>query len=248
MKRMALVAMLLIGALLSAAVAFGQDDLAAPEQQAMSDTVQNALENNPSNQSSDWVNPDSGNSGGVTPVRTFTGSQGQPCREFISTIVIGGEEQQGYGTACRQPDGSWQIVSGESADQREAPAEAQTNVYLNNPPPQYYAYPATLYSPYHIYLSFGYVYHGGSLYRGSYFLDGRSFRNRYPISIHQRVFITPRDRDRYYRQRSWWGYRERERVREKDRYQDRHEDQRGGWDWRDRDRGNQTWHGRGRKR
>jgi len=245
MKQLALIIMVLVGTLSGAVTVFGQaGDLATPEQQAMSDTVQNALENNQSNQSSDWVNPDTGNSGGVTPVRTFTGSQGQPCREFISTIVIGGEEQQGYGTACRQPDGSWKIVSNKPSADQAPPAAAQTKGYVNTPPPEYYAYPADFYFPYHIYLSFGYLYRGGSLHRGSYYLDGRSFRHRYPIRIHQRVYITPRDRDRYYRQRRWWGYREREKERGRDRY-DNH--QRSGWDWRDRDRGNQPWHGRGRK-
>jgi len=245
MQRKILVTTVLFWALLGTAVAFGQDgELALPEQQAMSDTVQNALENNPSNQSSDWVNPDSGNSGGVTPVRTFTGSQGQPCREFISTIIIGGQEQQGYGTACRQPDGSWQIVTNESADDREAPPVTQSHIYVNNPPPEYYSYPQTLYYPYRIYLSFGYLYRGGSIYRGDYYLDGRTFHSRYPIRVHQRVFITPRDRDRYYRQRSWWGYRERER--EKVKSHERYENRRSGWDWRDRDRDNQPWRGRGR--
>ena len=27
------------------------------------------------------------------------------------TITVGGEVQQGYGTACRQPDGTWKIQS-----------------------------------------------------------------------------------------------------------------------------------------
>ncbi|SVA64445.1 uncharacterized protein METZ01_LOCUS117299, partial [marine metagenome] len=36
---------------------------------------------------------------------------GSPCREFTTTVLIGGEEQQGYGTACRQSDGSWKIIN-----------------------------------------------------------------------------------------------------------------------------------------
>lgn len=244
MKRMVLVTLILVGTLAGAAVVFGQEsgDLLAPEKQAMSDTVQNALENNKSDQSSDWVNPDTGNSGGVTPVRTFSDSQGQPCREFISTIVIGGQQQQGYGTACRQPDGTWQIVSNEAAADQTPPPETQTNVYVNNPPPEYYSYPTDLYYPYHIYLSFGYIYRAGNLHRGNYFLDGRAFRHRYPIRVHKRLFITPRDRERYSRQRMWWGDRDR------DRYHRGHEQRRERWDWRDRDRGNEPWRGRGRGR
>ncbi|HUD50984.1 RT0821/Lpp0805 family surface protein [Parvibaculum sp.] len=58
-----------------------------------------------------WKNPDSGNYGDVTPVRSYNSQQGQYCREFQQTIYVDGKREQGYGTACRQPDGSWKIVS-----------------------------------------------------------------------------------------------------------------------------------------
>ncbi|MGQ0675177.1 MAG: hypothetical protein ACT4N4_03700, partial [Rhodospirillales bacterium] len=32
------------------------------------------------------------------------------CREYSGTIIIDGQEQRSYGTACLQPDGSWRIV------------------------------------------------------------------------------------------------------------------------------------------
>lgn len=31
------------------------------------------------------------------------------CREFSQDVSIGGRMQESYGTACRQPDGSWEI-------------------------------------------------------------------------------------------------------------------------------------------
>lgn len=34
-----------------------------------------------------------------------------PCREYTKTISIGGRLEVGYGRACRQPDGAWEIVS-----------------------------------------------------------------------------------------------------------------------------------------
>ncbi len=74
-------------------------------------TADAALESNPSGQSSAWSNPDSGNSGTITPVRTSYSDSGQPCREYQQTVTIGGETQQAYGTACRQEDGSWRIVN-----------------------------------------------------------------------------------------------------------------------------------------
>lgn len=59
-----------------------------------------------------WKNPDSGNSGTYTPVREGTSSSGSYCREFQQTVTVGGKTEQAYGTACRQPDGSWKIVQG----------------------------------------------------------------------------------------------------------------------------------------
>jgi hypothetical protein len=40
----------------------------------------------------------------------YTDGYGRYCREYQSTMVVGGMPQPGYGTACMQPDGSWQIV------------------------------------------------------------------------------------------------------------------------------------------
>jgi surface antigen len=74
--------------------------------------LSSSLETAPTGVVSTWKNPDSGNWGTLTPTKTF--NQGNRfCREFTQKITIGGKTQEGYGTACRQPDGSWQIVSGE---------------------------------------------------------------------------------------------------------------------------------------
>ena len=73
-------------------------------------TTQQALESAQTGTAQEWHNPDSGDSGSVTPTRTYETESGQPCREFQQTIIVGGEEVQGYGTACRQPDGAWKIV------------------------------------------------------------------------------------------------------------------------------------------
>jgi len=43
-------------------------------------------------------------------VRDGRTDSGAYCREFQSEIIVGGERETGYGTACRQPDGSWKIV------------------------------------------------------------------------------------------------------------------------------------------
>ncbi|MBI07492.1 MAG: hypothetical protein CMM54_10975 [Rhodospirillaceae bacterium] len=73
-------------------------------------TAGQALETNPTGETSSWSNPDSGNSGTITPTQTTYTDSGQPCREYQQTVTIGGETQQAYGTACREADGSWRIV------------------------------------------------------------------------------------------------------------------------------------------
>lgn len=55
---------------------------------------------------SQWVNPDTGNRYTVVPTRTY-GSDAGPCREYQVSAVIAGRVEQMWGTACRQPDGSW---------------------------------------------------------------------------------------------------------------------------------------------
>jgi len=67
--------------------------------------------NAPVGQSISWNNPESGNYGTITPVRDGTSRDGRYCREFQQAITVDGRQQTAYGTACRAPDGSWQIVN-----------------------------------------------------------------------------------------------------------------------------------------
>jgi surface antigen len=63
-----------------------------------------------SGQTIHWQNPDSGHYGSVQPTRTGYTETGQTCREFQTTVTVGGQPEQAYGTACQQSDGSWRIV------------------------------------------------------------------------------------------------------------------------------------------
>ncbi len=67
-----------------------------------------ALETQTSGTKVTWNNPDSGNSGSITPLKTYETAAG-PCREFTQEVTIGGQTETAYGTACRQADGSWKI-------------------------------------------------------------------------------------------------------------------------------------------
>ncbi len=71
---------------------------------------QRAMETAQPGQTLPWRNPQSGNHGTITPSNYYQNAQGQYCREYSQTIVVGGQKEQGYGKACRQPDGTWQIV------------------------------------------------------------------------------------------------------------------------------------------
>jgi surface antigen len=71
---------------------------------------QTALENANAGEALPWRNPKSGNSGTITPSNYYTADNGQYCREFTQEIHIGGRVEEGYGTACREEDGSWRIV------------------------------------------------------------------------------------------------------------------------------------------
>lgn len=72
--------------------------------------TQQALNNNKTDQTTTWTNPDTGNKYSVKPVKTYYKKSGTPCREYYTTAIIGGKKQQIYGTACRQKDGSWKVV------------------------------------------------------------------------------------------------------------------------------------------
>ncbi len=101
-----------IGTLLGAMIGneVGQS-LDRADQHYARQTAHRALELTPSGQTTGWVNPDSGNSGSVTPSNTYQDREGRYCREYHTTVMIGGRQSQGYGTACRGPDGSWQIAN-----------------------------------------------------------------------------------------------------------------------------------------
>ncbi|MCP8937731.1 glycine zipper 2TM domain-containing protein [Alsobacter sp. SYSU M60028] len=58
---------------------------------------------------SQWRAP-SGAYGYVDPGPVYVDNSGT-CRRYTHTIYIDGRPQSGSGTACRNPDGSWEIVS-----------------------------------------------------------------------------------------------------------------------------------------
>src|SRR5690606_31152157 len=74
-------------------------------------TAQTALERYPDGQYATWQNPNTGHSGYTVPTNTWQAPSGQYCREYQTAVVVDGRTESGHGTACRQPDGTWQIMS-----------------------------------------------------------------------------------------------------------------------------------------
>ena len=94
-----------IGALLGSEIGRSMDDV----DRLKADQAITQAHTAPIGDTITWNNAKSGNSGTVTPIRDGTSASGEYCREFQQTVIIGGKAEDGYGIACRQPDGTWRI-------------------------------------------------------------------------------------------------------------------------------------------
>lgn len=72
-----------------------------------------AFEYAPDGQERRWQNPNKNTSGYTKPTRTYKSQTRnyEVCREYQSSVVIDGRIETATGTACRQPNGTWQIIS-----------------------------------------------------------------------------------------------------------------------------------------
>lgn len=73
--------------------------------------VDQALEYAPDGKTIEWYTPGENQRHQVIPHETFQSGDGRYCREYTAKSIIDGKIIQTYGTACRQPDGSWRIAS-----------------------------------------------------------------------------------------------------------------------------------------
>jgi surface antigen len=79
------------------------------DKKMQAEAAHRALETTPTGQSVAWKNPDTGHSGTVTPTKTVQTPSGY-CRDYQATVEIDGKQEKATGRACRQPNGTWQIV------------------------------------------------------------------------------------------------------------------------------------------
>lgn len=75
------------------------------------DRTSQVLEYNRTNETTDWVNPDTGYRYYVTPRDTLDVAGAEPCREFDIVTREAGVEYRSTEVACRRPDGVWEIRS-----------------------------------------------------------------------------------------------------------------------------------------
>jgi len=66
----------------------------------------------PVGQAISWNNPDTGNSGTITPTREgVSNTTGRTCREYTQTIYVAGKQQTAVGQACKNADGTWTVMN-----------------------------------------------------------------------------------------------------------------------------------------
>ena len=98
----AIIAGTLAGAAIGGAIGHSMDEVDRMKTAGTLETVRTGV-------TSTWQNPDTGYQYAVTPTRTYETASG-PCREYTIDAKIGGRTEEVYGTACRQPDGSWKVI------------------------------------------------------------------------------------------------------------------------------------------
>jgi len=62
-----------------------------------------------SNQTTSWVNPDTGNQYSVTPHPAYNTSGNHVCRKAEIDAIIDGRPEKTFTTACRDANGHWQL-------------------------------------------------------------------------------------------------------------------------------------------
>lgn len=91
------------------AITLGVLDFLNEEQQREHEAAQIAATTAPIGEQIIWREGQA--SGVVTATREGTSTSGRYCREFQQRVTIGGKTEEAYGTACRAPDGAWEVIS-----------------------------------------------------------------------------------------------------------------------------------------
>ncbi len=87
------------------------EKLLPSDQTAHEQNAQKSLAQAPDGQIYNWRNNKTGNSGNFRPVRSFYVGSERYCRDYHTTVVLKDNVLSGSGTACRQANGDWKILS-----------------------------------------------------------------------------------------------------------------------------------------
>ena len=69
--------------------------------------MQATLENAPDGTTRRWSNQQTGNSGEITPLRTYVSERGYFCRDYREELATAAESGRFYHTACRDDAARW---------------------------------------------------------------------------------------------------------------------------------------------
>lgn len=99
------------GTLIGAAVGAGLGYIIGNEMDKYDrDRLNSVYERGPSNQRSEWVNPDNGHQYAVTPQPAYQDrASNRTCRRAKVEAVIDGKREKTYSTACRNAYGEWEL-------------------------------------------------------------------------------------------------------------------------------------------
>jgi surface antigen len=81
--------------------------LAESDVNLASQLVQTTLESTPDGATRRWTNPQTGNSGEITPLRTYVSEGGSFCRDYREELAISRDSGRFYHTACRDDAARW---------------------------------------------------------------------------------------------------------------------------------------------
>lgn len=71
--------------------------------------MQSAIVKTPVGSEASWTNKKTDTTYVVRPIKNYR-HKNHYCREFQTRIKVAGKWEEGYGRACRKPDGTWRIV------------------------------------------------------------------------------------------------------------------------------------------
>lgn len=70
-----------------------------------------SFEHVPDRETVAWMDHTLGAQYSVTPTKTIKSVEGRVCREYTARATVNGQAAGTFGTACRQSDGSWELVN-----------------------------------------------------------------------------------------------------------------------------------------